>query len=194
MKTVLVAGVRPNAGTTLVLNGLTTYWQQYRQSQQIGSMMIPSLTPETSENGEDPNLAELWRSLQTQQDTDLLCLSSNGSLASPVTSDTTLATLAKEWRIPVLLVAPVEWEAIAPTVATIALARDAKVTLAGIILHQHRPESNIAAAAMEELLQSLTHSSILGTIPFLDDPSDEYKLANIASTLMLDVLIDQLER
>ena len=190
----LVAGVSPGVGPALVLNGLNIYWQRHRENERIDTLSIPALTPTALEDGADADLATLWRSLcQTRQETDLLCVGSDGNLASPITRDTTLATLAKEWRLPVLLVVPIEWGAIAPAVATIALAREAKVTLAGVILHQHRPQADITAEAMADVLKSLTHTSILGTIPYLDDPSDEHKLANLISSLMLDVLIDQLE-
>lgn len=195
MKTVLVAGVNHGVGKTLVLNGLQMYWRRYYPGQTVDQMMLPALTSNDIERGLEPNLADLWRSLcQTQQDADLLCIDSEGSLASPITIDTTIATLAKEWRLPVLLVVPVDWEAIAPTVATLALAREAKTTIVGLILNQHQPNPDILPETMAELLQLLTHTSILGTIPFIEKIDEDNALVNLTAELMLDVVMDKIDK
>ena len=194
LKTVLVAGVTPGVGKTLVLNGLQTYCQRHYPDQSLEQMVFPTLTPKALEQGLEPELGPLWRSLcQTQQTVELLGIEGEGSLASPITQDTTLATLAKEWRLPVLLVVPVDWEAIAPTIATLALAREANVTLVGVILNQVQSSPNIAPEAMVESLRAFAHVPILGCIPFLEQPEDDEVLVNLASQLMLDAVIDKIE-
>lgn len=194
MKTVLISSVTPSAGKTLVVNSVNTYWQRYYSGQSMGTMVIPTLTPDALSTGEEPNLAQLWRSLcQARKENDFVCLDSTGSLSSPVTRDTTLATLAKEWRLPVILVSPVRWDAIAPTVATISLAREAQVTLVGVLLNEFSPNLNISVETMADLLRSLTQVSTIGTLPFLENPDDEKALANIASSLRLDDLIEKLD-
>lgn len=190
----LVAGVHSGVGKTLVSNGLQTYWRRYHPEQTVDQLMLPTLTPNGIERGLEPDLALLWRSLyQPQPETDVLCIDSEGSLASPITRDTTIATLAKEWRLPVLLVVPVAWEAIALSIATLALARDAKTTIVGLILNQHQPHSDISPEAMADILQSLTHTTILGIIPFLEQPHDDHTLNKLAFTLMLDVVLEKLD-
>lgn len=194
LKTVLVAGVAPNVGKSLVFKGLKVYWKQFHSGQRVESMVLPTLNPSTLDNEHEPDLAQLWRSLRhCQQQADMLCLDSEGSLASPITMDTTLATLAKEWRMPVLLVVPVAWEAIAPTAAILALAREAKTTVIGIVLNHHVAHPDISAEAMAEVLQALTQVSILGSMPFLPEPQDEDKLARGISELMLDVILDRID-
>ncbi|MEM9215865.1 MAG: ATP-dependent dethiobiotin synthetase BioD [Cyanobacteria bacterium P01_F01_bin.150] len=195
MKTVLVSGVSPKVGKTVVLDSLQAYWQRFHGAESVEQMVLPTLTPDAIEQQMEPDMANLWRSLcQTQQATDLLLIEGEGSLSSPVTRDTTLATLAKEWRLPVLLVVPVAWEAIAPTVATISLAREANLTLAGLILNQHQTSPNITAKSMADSLQSLTHAPTLGVVPFMEQPQDDNALANLASELMLDIVVKKLTK
>lgn len=194
MKTVLVAGVSPNVGKSLVCHGLNVYWQRFHSGQRSEALSFPALNLSTLGDSQEPDLAQLWRSLrQSQQQADVLCIDSEGSLASPVTMDTTLATLAKEWRLPVLLVVPVAWEAIAPTAAILALARESKTTIIGIVLNHRVADPDIAAEAMAEVLQSLTQVSVLGSIPFLTNSQDEETLARVTSELMLNVILDRIE-
>jgi dethiobiotin synthetase len=113
-----------------------------------------------------------------------------GGLGSPVTDELTVADLAGEWRLNTVLVVPVRLGAIAQAVANVALARQARVNLVGIILNCVQPTTEAAIDDLTpiDLIQSLTQVPILGTIPHLSDYPNLDKLAKVAANLDLDVL------
>jgi dethiobiotin synthetase len=102
-----------------------------------------------------------------------------------VSDEFTVADLAAHWRLPTVLVVPVRLGAIAQAVANVALARLSRVHLKGIILNcvQPRTDAEVAEWAPIELIQSLTNTPVLGCLPYLDNPTDLNKLAQVASNL-----------
>ncbi|EAW43081.1 ATP-dependent dethiobiotin synthetase BioD, partial [Nodularia spumigena] len=108
-----------------------------------------------------------------------------GGLGSPITNELTVADLAGDWRLPTVLVVPVRLGAIAQAVANVALARQSKVNLKGIVLNcvQPRTDAEIADLTPSDLIQSLTHTPVLGCLPYLDNLEDLDKLAQVASHL-----------
>lgn len=142
--------------------------------------------------GRQVDLAQVWASFQSlQQRHDLILVEALGGLGSPVTRETTVADLARDWRLPVVLVVPVQLGAIAQAVANVALARQSKIDLKGIVLNcvQPRTDQEIADWAPADLIQSLTHTPVLGTLPHLSDPTNLAKLAQVAAGLDLEQLI-----
>lgn len=142
--------------------------------------------------GRSISLELAWQQFErlTQQ-RDFVLVESLGGLGSPVTHETTVADLAWDWRIPAVLVVPVRLGAIAQAVANVALARQCRVHLKGIILNCIRPctEQEQADWAPVQLIQSLTHIPVLGSIPYLADPTDLDMLAQVASGLNLEQLM-----
>jgi dethiobiotin synthetase len=108
-----------------------------------------------------------------------------GGLGSPVTNELTVADLAGEWRLKTILVVPVRLGAIASAVANVALARQTKINLRGIILNctQPRTEEEIADLTPPDLIRSLTNIPVLGCVPYLENPRDLEKLAEVAAAL-----------
>jgi dethiobiotin synthetase len=108
-----------------------------------------------------------------------------------VSEEFTVADLAAEWRLPTVLVVPVKLGAIAQAVANVALARLSRVDLKGIILNCVQPcsEPEIADWAPAEFIQSLTNRPVLGCLPYLDNPTNLTKLAQVASDLDLERLM-----
>lgn len=138
------------------------------------------------------DLGIVWQSLQKlQQRKDFVIVESLGGLGSPVTDELTVADLAGEWRLPTILVVPVRLGAIAHTVANVALARQTKINLLGIVLNctQPRTEAEIADLTPPELISSFTHLPVLGCIPYLENPHDLDKLAQVAANLDLEIVI-----
>ena len=132
------------------------------------------------------DLAIAWRTLLSlQKQRDFVLVESLGGLGSPVTNELTVADLAGEWRLKTVLVVPVRLGAIAQAVANVALARQHKINLRGIILNctQPRTESEIADLTPPELIQSLTNIPVLGCVPYLENPRDLEKLAEVAAAL-----------
>ena len=132
------------------------------------------------------DLAIVWRTLLAlQKQRDFVLVESLGGLGSPITDELTVADLAGEWRLPTILVVSVRLGAIAQAVANVALARQTKINLRGIILNctQPRTESEIADLTPPDLVQSLTNIPVLGCVPYLENPRDLAKLAQVAADL-----------
>ncbi|MFN7657303.1 MAG: dethiobiotin synthase, partial [Dolichospermum sp.] len=132
------------------------------------------------------DLAIVWRTLLAlQKQRDLVLIESLGGLGSPITDELTVADLAGEWRLPTILVVPVRLGAIANAVANVALARQTKIALRGIVLNciQPQQEEEIADLTPVGLIQSLTNIPVLGCIPYVENPQDLEKLAEIAAGL-----------
>ena len=138
------------------------------------------------------DLGLVWQTLEKVRSRhDIVLIEALGGLGSPVTPELTVADLAGEWRLPTVLVVPVKLGAIAQAVANVALARQTKVNLKGIVLNcvQPRTDAEIADWTPPDLIQSLTNIRVLGCLPYLDHPNDLDKLAQIISNLDLaDIL------
>ncbi len=132
------------------------------------------------------DLAIVWQTLlKLQKQRDFVLVESLGGLGSPITNELTVADLAGEWRLPTFLVVPVRLGAIAQAVANVALARQTKINLRGIILNctQPRTAAEIADLTPPELIQSFTNIPVLGCVPYVENPQDVEKLAEVAATL-----------
>lgn len=137
------------------------------------------------------DLKRAWQAFQNLQQRDLLLVEALGGLGSPITYELTVADLARDWALPTVLVVPVKLGCLAQTVANVALARQSKVNLKGIVLNcvNECSEQEITDLAPLDLIQSLTNTSVLGVMPYLEDPRDLNQLARIASNLDLERLI-----
>ena len=153
----------------------------------------PVAPPIAAEREERPiPLAQVWQALcSLQQTKDLVLVEGLGGLGSPVTWELTVADIAGEWRLPTVLVVPVKLGAIAQSVANMALARQTKVNLKGIILSCFHPISDqeLLDWAPIELIQSLTRVPVLGILPYIEDLKDITKLAHIISNLDLEIFL-----
>jgi len=142
--------------------------------------------------GRPVNLSVVWQAFEAlRQKRQLVLVEALGGLGSPVTHELTVADLARDWRLPVVLVVPVKLGAIAQAVANVALARQSGVHLKGIVLNcvQACSDEEIADWTPIDLIQSLTNVPVLGVLPHLADPTDLTKLAQVASNLDLERLL-----
>lgn len=158
---------------------------------EITPIMLSSALPSTAAaSGNRIELEPLWRALQQiQQQYDLVLLEALGGLGTPLTSETTVADLAWDWRIPTVLVVPVQPNMVADAVTNVALANQSRLHLKGIILNEIRPsKANWQANPEIELIQSLTHKPVLGCIPHLD-PNSLSQLVRAAAGLELEHLL-----
>ena len=138
-------------------------------------------------------LAKVWQTFNSlQQKKDWLLVEALGGLGSPVTEELTVADIARDWRLPVVLVVPVKLGAIGQAVANVALARQCEIEIKGIVLNSINPcsDAELADWAPIDLIQSLTYMPVLGIIPHLADPKDLTKLAQVASNLDLEILLE----
>ncbi|MGB7444921.1 MAG: dethiobiotin synthase, partial [Coleofasciculaceae cyanobacterium] len=85
--------------------------------------------------GREIDLKLVWQTFESlRQEYQWVLVEALGGLGSPITHELTVADLARDWRLPTLLVVPVKLGAIAQAVANVALARQSGVLLKGIIL------------------------------------------------------------
>ena len=137
-------------------------------------------------------LGKIWQEYSiAQQKSDLVLLETLGGLGSPVTKELIVGNIAADWRLPTILVVPVKLGAIANTVANVALARSLKIDLKGIVLNCTQPEAetSIEDLTPPDLIQSLTQTPILGTLPYIEDLSDTNKLGQIVSNWDVELIL-----
>jgi dethiobiotin synthetase len=141
------------------------------------------------------DLGVAWQALtQMRQQHDFVLVEGIGGLGTPITAELVVADLAREWRLPAVLVVPIKLGAIGAAVANVALARQYNVQLLGIVLNCPQPltAEEIANFAPAELIQSLTSTPVLGCLPYLPDLHDRDALAAAAADLELELLLPQL--
>lgn len=141
------------------------------------------------------DLGVAWQALtQMRQQHDFVLVEGVGGLGTPITAELVIADLAREWRLPAVLVVPIKLGAIGLAVANVALARQYNVQLRGIVLNCPQPltAEEIANFAPAELIESLTSTPVLGCLPYLLDLHDLDSLAAAAADLELEVLLPQL--
>jgi dethiobiotin synthetase len=149
--------------------------------------LAPPLAAE--KEGKRIKMKQVWQAFEAlSQKRDFVLVEALGGLGSPVTRETTVADWAWDWRLPTVLVVPVRLGAIAQAVANVALAKQTKVHLKGIVLNcvQPRSDQEIEDWAPADFIQSLTEIPVLGVIPYLSNPRDLEKLAAVASDLDLE--------
>jgi dethiobiotin synthetase len=146
--------------------------------------------------GVNIDLGIAWQALERmRQQHDFGLIEGIGGLGTPITAELVVADLARDWRLPTVLVVPVKLGSIAAAVANVALAKQYDVNLRGIVLNCPRPlsESEIADFAPPELIQSLTSTPVLGSIPYITDLHDLDRLAAVAANLELEILLPTLQ-
>lgn len=147
--------------------------------------------------GRSIDLGLVWQAfMKLQQECSFVLVEALGGLGSPVSEELTVANLAGDWRLPVVLVVQVRLGAIAQAVANVALARQSKILLRGIVLSCVTKSSEVELAnwAPLQLIQSLTNVPVLGIIPHLADPTDLDELAKVAGNLDLDLFHAEAQR
>jgi dethiobiotin synthetase len=142
--------------------------------------------------GRRVELERAWKAFETLQQTrDFVLVESAGGFGTPLTFETTVADLAWDWRLPTVLVVPVKLGAIGQAVANVALAKQSRVHLKGIVLNCVQPctDPDLEDLAPADLIQCLTRIPVLGVLPYVADPSDLNHLAQVASGLDLERLL-----
>ena len=157
--------------------------------QRFAAPLAPPLA--AAQEGQVVDLAPVWQALtQLLAERQFVLIEALGGLGSPVTAEWTVADLAAAWQLPIVLVVPVKLGTIAQAVANIALARQQKLSVRGIILNCLTPvtpeqQANWAPIA---LIEHLTQVPILGHMPYLADPDNLENLAAAAANLVLEAL------
>ncbi|WP_218081543.1 dethiobiotin synthase [Anthocerotibacter panamensis] len=199
MRTLLITGTDTGVGKTALALGLTAYWQYYRSEsvglmkllacgpddvatyrriltldQELfcpltyDAPLAPPLAAE--KEGAAVELSQIWQGYQrlsTQK--EQIFLEGVGGLGCPLTRDYTVADLARDWRVPVLLVAPVRLGVIGQLVAHSVFARHYGLKTVGIVLNQPEPVTpeDCERWAPVDLIANLCRLPVLGCFPYL---------------------------
>lgn len=199
----MIAGTATKAGKSTLVAALKAYWQ--RHSPQPLSWFNPAADSDEREAWLD--LAQVWQQLGELSERDASSLPSvkttllelPGGLGTPVTPEVTVADLAWDWRLPTVLVVPAEAGMVGQAIAHVALARQARVHLKGIVINHRSADvegedgtSGLVDASGGEseaaLIQSLTQIPVLGVLPYFADTTDDVALADAAARLDLERL------
>lgn len=147
-----------------------------------------------AQEGKTVAIEQAWKTYQQLKQTyDWLLVEGVGGLGSPVTAQTTVADLAADWRIPIVLVVPVKLGAIGQVVANIALAQRSNLRIQGIVRSCITPctEDELENWANQDLIEDLTGIQVLGTLPYLENPEKVERLIQVASELDLELLLPE---
>jgi dethiobiotin synthetase len=139
--------------------------------------------------GRSIDLGIAWKAFERlRQQKEFVLVEGLGGLGAPITAETTMVDLAFDWHLPTILVVPVRLGAIGQAVANVALARQRRIKLQGIVLSCSQPctEIEIDQWACPEMLESLTRVPILGILPHIANLDDRSALSAAAAQLDLE--------
>lgn len=222
MQTLLITATDTDAGKTIVTTAFRAYLQRKKpnlitalmkllQTGEIGdeefyrqyfddaviplryqAPLAPPLSAKLEGKSIDLTIVKN-RLLDLQKSHDFILLEALGGLGSPITDELIIADIAHDWDLDTILIVPVKLGAIAHTVANVALAREYKVRLKGIIFNcvQDCTPEQINQWTPKDLIESLTKIPVLGYFPYLGDVNalNLDDLANISESIF-DVLIN----
>lgn len=171
-----------------------THFQLSQSAEEISPLQYehPLAPPIAADrDGKSVDLAKVWatfQNLQTQY--DQIFIEGVGGLGTPVTHELTVADLARDWRLPTVLVVPVQLGSIGQTIANVALARKSKIDLKGIILSAKTVDAvnQVSTLTPPEMLENFTHIPVLGLLNPIQDWNNTQSLAQVLSNLDLEKL------
>ncbi|MEI6429832.1 MAG: dethiobiotin synthase [Pseudanabaena sp. ELA607] len=169
----------------LATNTITPLW--------FSAPLAPAIA--AAKEGKTIDLAIAWQGFQNLvSQKKLVLVETLGGLGSPITFEYLVADLARDWQLETILVVPVRLGSIGQAVANVALARQSKVKLKGIVLNCLTPD---AEAEISDLidpiwLEQLVGVPVLGVLPY-NEPlqkgiGERSSLASAAANLDLEYL------
>ena len=107
---------------------------------------------------------EAWRRLRDAH--EILLVEGIGGILCPVTAAMSVADLAKEFRLPLIVVARSTLGTINHTALTIEAARARGLTVAGVVINRYNHESpDLAEMTSPDEIQRVTGVRVLGLVP-----------------------------
>lgn len=125
---------------------------------------------------------------------DVVIVEGIGGLLVPIKKNYFVADLAKEMKLPLLIVARPGLGTLNHTLMTIKTAQSYKLPVAGIIFnHAQKPVRSLSEKTNEKILQKLTSIPVLGTLPYAHETNLQKgilgrKLQNAAKKLILKLM------
>lgn len=177
------------------------YVQHFNLSQSLDQInplyfetpIAPPLAADVE--GRTVDLGVAWRTFEAlQRDYDDVLVEGVGGLGTPITHELTVADLARDWQLPTVLVVPVRLGAIGQAIAQVALARQSRVPLRGLVISCTQPDASeyLDQWASIPLLESFTRCPVLGVMPYGKEDSDLAILAQMAAQWDIPQLLPSL--
>ncbi len=157
--------------------------------QYFPDPIAPPLAAERA--GQRIDLGFLWQHYQhLQTKYSILLVEGAGGLGSPITWEYTGADLARDWRLPTVLIVPVRLGSMTQAISSCALARENQVDLRGIIFNCVQPytEEEVYDLIVPDRLLFLVRVPILGVVPCLEALHDRATLKGVIDRLDLSPL------
>ncbi len=181
-KSLLVTATSSGAGKTLLIKTLLAYCQYHH----------PNLRVDTLQLGPGPflDLAQTWQDYsRAVKSTDLLFVEGLGGLGTPVTPELIMADLARDWSLPIILMATVNFDTVCQLVAHARLAQSCQAKLHGIVLNC--PQAYALDNCPIDLIPGLTYAPVLGVLPYVSSLfRDVSYLANLAANLTIEPILN----
>jgi dethiobiotin synthetase len=117
--------------------------------------------------GVETDLEPVWQAWRRLRDAhEILLVEGIGGILCPVTRAMSVADLAKEFRLPLLVVARSTLGTINHTVLTIEAARARGLAVAGVVVNRYNHESpDLAEMTSPDEIQRVTGVRVLGLVP-----------------------------
>jgi dethiobiotin synthetase len=120
---------------------------------------------------------------------DAVLVEGIGGLLVPIKENCSVADLALELALPVVVVASPFLGTINHTLLTVDYARRAGLEVAGVILNYHRPpEGTLAESTNPSVLERLLPVPLIGTLPYMGSLDSESLYRTSLENLNLDIL------
>jgi dethiobiotin synthetase len=121
---------------------------------------------------------------------DFALVEGAGGLLVPVGREWTIADLASELGLPLLVVARAGLGTVNHTALTVRVARELGLDVAGVVLNATSPDLDESVATNRELVEGLTGVNVVGSTPWVADPLTPTLLQMvIAPAIDLDFLV-----
>ena len=124
---------------------------------------------------------------------DSIIVEGIGGLLTPIKKNYFALDLAKEFRLPLIVVARPDLGTINHTLLTVKHAEREGLKVAGIVINfTYQPESNLAEETNPQTLKQLNPAPLIGIFPYLDSMTeDEFEKA-ILKNLNMDIIKEYL--
>ncbi len=119
----------------------------------------------------------------------MLLVEGMGGIMTPILKDYFVTDLIKEMKIPAVIVTRSKVGTINHTIMTVKMCQKYKIPIKGIIINNFDTDG-YKIKSLKRDLKNLTEVPILGTIPFIDNLSDESLFKNFKKNVDMKSLIN----
>jgi dethiobiotin synthetase len=119
----------------------------------------------------------------------VLLVEGMGGIMTPILKNYFVTDLIKEMRLPAVIVTTTKIGTINHTIMTCKMCQKYKIPIKGIIINNFNPDG-YKAKTLKRDLQDLTEVPILGTIPYIENLSDDSLYKNFKKNINVKFLLE----